>query len=255
KYFDKSGNVVSDTKVKSKQEVKFHYPDGTVRWEGMLDNGKRTGLWKEYYRNGLLKSELNYKDSKLNGEGKEYYYNGKVRKEMNFSDGKYHGKYREYYRNGQLYKSAWHENGDGYGDIYFYEPDGTLETKYTLMKNKVVGKLYNYNVEGNVSSIERYDDDLFIGFTLISSEGKEIQNIDINQEKIDIEYKGETGEIRMVRNYTNGAKNGISNGYYLNKKLSSEGQYLDDKREGLWKYYNPDNTLNVIQTLESGKPT
>jgi uncharacterized protein len=57
KYFDKIGKVVYEIKLKAKQDVKTFYSDGTLRWTGTIENSKRTGLWKEYFRNGILKAE------------------------------------------------------------------------------------------------------------------------------------------------------------------------------------------------------
>jgi antitoxin component YwqK of YwqJK toxin-antitoxin module len=252
KNFDKNGNVIHDTKLKGKQEIKNYFSEGAVKWVGTLENGKRTGLWKEYFRNGILKSEYNYKDGKLNGEGKEYFYNGKTFRVVNYKDGNYQGKYREYFRNGQLRKSAWYEDGDGYGDVYTYEIDGTPESKYTVTKGNLTGKYYNYDCTGKLQSVEVYENDNFTNYYFYDTTGKEIASIPINKEKLEVSFLSVTGDVTVKRTYQNGSKEGPSKGVFLNGKTSSDGQYLNSKRDGVWKWYNPDNTLNSVRTYDNG---
>ncbi len=52
----------------------------------------------------------------------------------------------------------------------------------------------------------------------------------------------------------NGNSSGPSKEYYPNGVLKKEGHYLNYFREGIWKFYNPDNTLRVEIEYFGGKP-
>jgi uncharacterized protein len=253
KYFDKKGTVVYETKLKSKQEAKTFFSDGTLKWIGNVEDSRRSGLWKEYFRNGILKAEYNYKNGLLEGMGKEYYMNGKVKKEIQYKDDKAHGKYREYYRNGQLYKSAWYDNGDGYGDVYLYRYNGVLETKYFVYNNNLKGKMYNYDVNGKLQSVEQYENDMFVKYTLYDTSGNVIQELDINKENLPVQYLSVAGKVVLTRNYTNGFKNGESKGLYMNGSTESLGNYINNERHGVWKWYHPNNKLATLRNYELGK--
>jgi hypothetical protein len=55
---------------------------------GLFDkDGKKDGLWKEWYENGQLRWEKNYKDGKLDGLARGWYKNGQLRWENNYKDG------------------------------------------------------------------------------------------------------------------------------------------------------------------------
>jgi antitoxin component YwqK of YwqJK toxin-antitoxin module/Flp pilus assembly protein TadD len=252
KFLDKAGKVVTETKLKAKQEVKTYHSNGNVRWAGSMENGKRNGLWKEYEKNGLLIGEYNYKDGTLNGSAKAYYYTGKVMKEFNYKDGNLHGEYKEYFRNGKLYKSCWYENGAAHGDVKLFTREGVRERVYTLFNDRMNGKSYNYDPEGKLNAIEKYEKGIFTGLAFFDTAGNEIRTIAVDKEKIEVEFPSVINEVLMKRTYINGSKEGLSSSYYSQGKLANEGNYLNDEREGTWKWYNPDNTLNVVRNYQLG---
>jgi antitoxin component YwqK of YwqJK toxin-antitoxin module/Tfp pilus assembly protein PilF len=253
KCIDKTGKVVVETKLKGKQEIKSFYSDGSLRWIGNLENGKRNGLWKEYYRNGQLSGEYTYNDGDLDGPAKVYFYNGKVYKQYTYKKGNLQGKYQEYFRNGQLYKAMWYENGLGQGDVTFYNHKGGKERFYTLYNDEIIGKCYNYDVDGKLSITELYDKGNFKGMLFYDTTGKEIKNVPVDKDKIVAEYPSITGEILMKRTFLSGSKEGASNSYFLDNKPEAEGIYLNDKREGVWKWFNPDNTPSSTRTYADGE--
>jgi len=54
----------------------------------------------------------------------------------------------------------------------------------------------------------------------------------------------------------NGEKQGNWKEYYLNGVLKSEGNYVDDKKIGLWKFYHPNSKLEQIgKFAKNGKAT
>jgi antitoxin component YwqK of YwqJK toxin-antitoxin module len=54
-------------------------------------NGKKEGIYKEYYNNGQLNVVCNYIDDKLNGEYKIYLCDGQLYEICNYIDNKANG--------------------------------------------------------------------------------------------------------------------------------------------------------------------
>lgn len=55
------------------------YPNGKIRMQGMMKDGKREGLWKSFYDNGLQWSETTFEAGIKNGKTTTWYENGKKR--------------------------------------------------------------------------------------------------------------------------------------------------------------------------------
>ncbi len=53
-------------------EYKFNYPSGELRYEVTLQDGKKDGLFKEYYKNGTLKLKGKFRDDHPKGTWKKY---------------------------------------------------------------------------------------------------------------------------------------------------------------------------------------
>jgi antitoxin component YwqK of YwqJK toxin-antitoxin module len=59
-----------------------------LKSEVFIYNGKKEGVYKEYYEDGELLSEVNYINGKKNGIYNSYYDNGQLSSEINYIDGK-----------------------------------------------------------------------------------------------------------------------------------------------------------------------
>lgn len=58
---------------------KEYYEDGNLLKEGPIDNNKRHGNWKTYYRSGKTWNELTYYEGTLDDTIKGYYTNGTMK--------------------------------------------------------------------------------------------------------------------------------------------------------------------------------
>ena len=111
--------------------------------EGYLKNGKRDGLWKEWYENGQIKRERYFKDGVVDGLVTTWFQNGQKETESYSKDGRHD--YRRgsswyesgmkrseymnrdtsivYYENGQIQRLNFHKDEDIHVDesIFYYE--------------------------------------------------------------------------------------------------------------------------------------
>ncbi len=101
-----------------------------------LKNGKRNGLYQEYYKNGNVKSEINYKDEIQEGETFSYREDGSLFRNSNFVNGEYSGDGLEYYENGNTRMIY---NDEKY---IFFSEDGIKRCEVFICIETVNGKIF-----------------------------------------------------------------------------------------------------------------
>ena len=67
---------------------KNYYSNKTMKSEGWVENGQKTGYWKYYYKNGSIKKEGHYKNSTPVKYWYFYARNGLKEKEGHYAQGK-----------------------------------------------------------------------------------------------------------------------------------------------------------------------
>jgi len=87
------------------------YPNGVIKAEGTVLNGKRSGLWTAYHSNGNKQSENEYKAGVLFGKTVVYHANGQVMYIGYYKNGQYEGKWIYFTKDGEELKSISFKNG------------------------------------------------------------------------------------------------------------------------------------------------
>ncbi|MBN3038071.1 MAG: toxin-antitoxin system YwqK family antitoxin [Candidatus Omnitrophica bacterium] len=151
------------------------------------------GPHKTYYDDGTLKTEAIYEDGKLNGEAKAYHPNGQIKTEVNFKDGKRHGQRKVYNELGQLQAKENYnmgvlddiscsyvpetgrifvvypyKNGKLHGTHTVYSRQGLEGQKFIeeeYVEGKKEGRSVMFNLNGTLSKISTYKNDLLDGPT------------------------------------------------------------------------------------------
>ncbi len=100
---------------------KFIFKYRTI--EGKYKDGKKDGLYKEYYANGQVKVQCNYINGLMDGFREEFYCNGDVKIKCNYINGKPDGIYEEYYMNKKLHIKLTFINGIQKEFEYYNEDD------------------------------------------------------------------------------------------------------------------------------------
>lgn len=78
-----------------------HYPDGSLKIEGVINGGKRDGTWTSYHSNGIKASENNYHLGELHGKTTTWSNKGQVRYIGYYSRGARSGKWIFFDENGE----------------------------------------------------------------------------------------------------------------------------------------------------------
>ena len=107
------------------------------------------GLCLEYhFMADRIKSEINYKDGKKDGIYKEYFIDQTIRIQCNYKDDKKSGEYIEYYVDGKLYKKILYKDDDEYNKKV-YNREGQI-TEYLVKNDKKILLEFKYGDDKNI---------------------------------------------------------------------------------------------------------
>lgn len=139
--------------------------NGEVFSEGDYDQGKKTGVWKEYYQGKLLKSET-YKDGEKHGPYVEYQRNGILQRRGTYYrqidvDGEVKnniqdGKIERYYNNGQLENLEFYKMGKRHGKFESFKQDGRLYTIKFFEDDEPTGTWQSFDNESRLMNETNY---------------------------------------------------------------------------------------------------
>ena len=154
---DLSGFEIQDVPGTTSQKAVKRTPAGVLLEEGILEGGKRNGMWVTYHASneipktivnyvndvssgvyysfnerGQLEEMRGYLNNELDGKWGKYKF-GRTTEEAMYKNGKYHGVYKSYFSNSDLVQKEFnYKNGELHGSYKFYNEDGkvTLEYEY-----------------------------------------------------------------------------------------------------------------------------
>jgi antitoxin component YwqK of YwqJK toxin-antitoxin module len=178
--------------------------------------GGREGLWFKWYEDGKKESESFYQGS--NERWTYWDSSGKKRTEQNYRDSELHGTWIWWHDNNQKIELGFYENGEPQGLWTYWYSDGTKWSEGFYQKGKKHGLWILWKEDG-----EKYREQNFADGELI----RERYSTDA-YEKYFVEGK-------LARRIH----------YFKNGKKSSEGNYTNGKREGLWTSWEPWSPIGI----------
>ena len=280
----KRGMVVSREYINRKDKNglkqgpwKFYYDNGILKLEGAYVNDKRHGFFKEYSREGNLLSIEKYINDELQRDVPElrsldvktdYYPDGKVKIVASFNRGVPEGLRREYNKDGTiaqcyLYKEGEivakgivNEDGTKQGDWIELYDDKTKKAEGKYQDGKKVGlwKYYHkngkleqqgmYNAKGNYDGEWKWFYDT--GKRLV------VENFANGVEDGAFVEYDDTGIVIMKGNYQEGFETGFW--YYQINNCKQSGNFIEGKRDGVWKEYYSDGKLKFVGSFIDDTP-
>ena len=185
------------------------------------ENGKKQGVWKDFYEDGRLKEEKKYKDDVVDGYVKTYDKKGNLTNTEKFSNGK------------QIKNAPELAKLDVYKD--FYE-DGTMKYEGGYINGMPVGTHFHYRQKYMCDSLPVARDDtsdVMIKKYVCRNRAVPDSAI-IYEEGIKVSY----GAVDSLRN-----KIGIWSEYHNSGEFRGKGLYANDKRIGEWIFYYPNKQI------------
>lgn len=275
----------TDNFVNGKREdtTKLWYENGGPKAVYTLHNDLMDGTYLGYNISGILTSNATYKDDKLNGPANYYYDNGKQHYTANYTDGNFEGELKEYFANGQLRSVKAMHNDMKNGPHTNYWSNGKMQEEGEYKDDKQSGHWKLYYKDG---SLQKEGDFNLKGdpegrwvfyYRRASGESKREEmepfNKDGNIDGVDSLF-GKDGILYEIQNYKDGVlqsyvfrdksghdiASGKINGndlyivYYTPQGVrKSEGLFTDNKKEGLWKYYDYYGNLATTENFYDDK--
>jgi antitoxin component YwqK of YwqJK toxin-antitoxin module/Tfp pilus assembly protein PilF len=250
-----------------------YHPNGVIAGKFPFVNGKKEGLQEGFLSSGKLSSSYNYQDGKPNGKNVVYYVNEGYMRESFFVAGKPDGKVTETWLNGAMKSELTAKDSLYEGPARTWYPYSTQETEGFYLAGISSGKFVNYFSNGSKSAEGEYDDnEELTGKRIRYFRNGKVQSEESNYTNGKITGMAVTyfqnGAIRYKRSYkddktiklecfdANGKSLYIADEskgrinfrtYYPDGILETEGDLLDDKRDGKWIIYNPQG--KIVQDL------
>ncbi len=202
--------------------TKFYYENGVVSSEGFIKNGKPDGYWKTYNEKGILISEGNRKNFELDSVWKFYSEAAKLSMEINYQKGKKNGLRKSYLEKENIEENFKDDVKQGFTTYYY--PNGNIMRLIPFDNGLEHGISKEFGEDSTIISITEYR-----------------RGMIVNREKIN-------------RRDKNGLKQGLWKSFWDNDKTKSEGNYINDKKNGFFKTYSREgNLLNIEKYINDEK--
>ena len=205
-------------------DYKLYFDSGKIMEEGFSNGVNTTGLIKEYYQNGQLEKIGVYKLPEYSEEDNKK--NGRKRWKPSLRI----GVWKQYYDNGNLSSTGSYSNGEMVGVWRNFYEDGQMKELLHVVSNKklksnAIPLTEQWNGEQvYVNKHKKYH-----------TNGTLKREIDLVKGKMK-EYLS-NGQLNSEFMINHNGRNGLNKNYNKNGQLVSKGKFINDKREGVWKYY------------------
>lgn len=222
--YDTAGNVVKG----------YIYVNGVMRFEGITDlEGRRQGLWKEYYETGELRSEGYYTNSNMTGKWRFFFPDQKLEIVGNYNrKGKKDGEWRWFYPNGELLSMENYEDGKLEGEYLEFDEQGNEIAKGNYVFDEKDG-MWVY-LHGAMKEQGSYYDGMRQGvWKLWYGDGKLASEIEYDQDLPDGKFSS----------------------YWENGNVKLAGRYIGGVPDGVWNRYNEEGNLTLTTLLKEGVET
>ncbi len=193
-------------------------------------DGKRVGLWKEYFADGSLKAKGEYKNDLRQGPWEFYFPDGSIEQKGTYNNGQPNGSWQWYYKGKKLRRIGAFRNGKEHGEFIEYtQSSDTLSFGYYSegykqgeWKQNVNGRKfiypYNYGLKDGTAR-EYYSD----------------------------------GTLAFEGNYVSDMADGEHLYFYPNGKVKLRASYFSGQRTGKWYRYDEAGNLITVSEYKNDK--
>jgi antitoxin component YwqK of YwqJK toxin-antitoxin module len=252
KYFDKSGTMYYESKVKDGSELNIYRPDGSLLASGKVKSNSKDGMWHEYFRDGSKSSSIEYVNGAYDGLTEVFYANGKLKSYYYYKRDSLVGTFKKYYINGTM------------SNIGNYYDDHVIGEYSNYYKNGTRSSTYFYNDEGDLNGEYTYYDSYGKPYNILSyKEGFYLKEyyLDSTGKKLNEYYLKPTKEMYIDKGFSdiqyseNEQMNGIGNGsfkLFKNKLLVTTGNFINNRKEGIWTWKGVLDSISAVYSYELG---
>jgi antitoxin component YwqK of YwqJK toxin-antitoxin module len=203
------------------------YDQGIKLAEGIVDEqGRKQGPWKFFYADGSLKSEGSYKDDLKVNSWHYFFEDGKLEQEGKYNAGAATGEWNWYYTNGELRRTEEFYNGLEEGMSMEYNDTGAVIAQGEYVEGFKEGT-WTLNINDH------------------REQGAYFEGLKTGPWR---HYYLSNNKLSFEGSYENGKENGEHIYYYDNENVKRRGQFSFGERDGIWEFFNEDGSR--ILTIE-----
>ncbi len=164
------------------------YPDGRLKLEGYLLDGKRHGLWTEYHQDGG-RSQTEYDGGTKHGQEGAWNADGKVRYLGEYDRGEMAGEWMSWHRNGNVHTRRGYAGGQVHGGLQTFHESGVLAEDQMFHEGAEIGLNRGYHDNGVLHWEMTYVDGMRQGHaTWYDADGRLTGEGDYADDKLHGEY-------------------------------------------------------------------
>jgi len=222
RFYDTTGTIINS----------YIYNEKGVRLsEGIVDEqGKKRGIWIDYYPSGKTKAIGAYLNNRMNGQWTYYFENQRIEQKGNFIRGRFDGEWIWNYPDGTIWREETFFNGKEDGYSRENDSSGNIISEGNFTDGEKDGE-WIYNV-GDHREVGAY----IIGLR----EGKWI-------------YYFVDGSKKFEGNYLQGNPDGLQIYYYPSRSIREEQFYKRGIREKIWRKYDEEGNTFMTITYRNNK--
>lgn len=229
------------------------YPDQQIEIEGSYADGKLDGAWQRRYPGGALAETGTYVAGVRDGAWKQLGPTGNLLGEYTLEQGT--GKQKRWLADGSLYSEVTLKHGVPHGPTRIFDRNGTLVIAASFTAGKldgkhIVGSRNTLRIEEKfVRGAKRGPRQIWQFWSLVIDEAYDTKG------RLDGTFTiwRDKKTPRVQGSYEHGKRVGTWTWTDKNRKKEREGDYLDNKKRGLWTEWI-DDKLSFQGTFTDGKP-
>lgn len=213
-------------------EYSEYHANGALAEKGTMKDGKIVGSVEEFYSNGKPSTKASYDESgKENGVVEFFDLKGNKVQEFHYSKGDL-TQIKNYNEKGEVIKTI-EKKGKTIAYEKLHEGSKTLRSEGKISDNKRIGKWRFYDIYGNQTAVENYNDKGEVDDSVI--------------------YYFPNGKVKSISLFENGVQQGLYLEFNKYGELLTEGLYADNERANDWYEYYPDGSLKEEYSFKDGK--
>ncbi|TBW26794.1 toxin-antitoxin system YwqK family antitoxin [Gramella sp. KN1008] len=241
KYPEIQGNYING---KADGKAYEYFENGDVYTEMNFKNDLKNGVEKSFYRNGNVYKEMSYRNGELQGKFTEYHLNGVLSQEGYYSNGLLQGEWRTYHENGNLASVSNYHEGLAHDLYQEFDKDGKLYFEYDYRKGEIIAYRF-YDKDENVLVDERKKGGEFYYKSFTPHREKNSEGLyDISGGRTGVwKYYDDNGILTENGNYIDDKPNGLVTLYFNSGKKDSEVNYVNGKMQGYAVFYFPNGQI------------
>jgi len=212
------------------------------------------GKYISYFLNGNVDSKGQFVNNETSGTWEFYYESGKLKMRGNLKQNSNNGLWEYFYESGNKSMEGIIENKKRVSTWKVYYESGELKEAGEYVDNKRDGLWLTYFEDGTKRGEIEYTEDYgryteYYHSGRLFAEGPKAATRNAGHWR----YYDEKGALQMEGDYVNGKKQGIWKNYYASGNVYSSGNYENDEAVGQWKYFFEDGSINASGEFVSGK--